>query len=119
MEPKLLEVEILKMIRQIDAKLDETNAKLDATDVKLDEHMANEERDLRTLHTKVESLSEAFPNHDIPGHRMYHSSVIERNNWVTQLCKDAVKELAKWGLLGFVAWLGYQAWAGFLHGPMK
>lgn len=111
MEAKV-EVEILKLIREVSTKQDKISKAL--TD-----HVNKEEGDWNDMKTSLESLVNAFPNKDTIGHHDYHATLIERNLWITSICKDVTKEIAKYGLLGFLAWLGYQAWTGFLAGPMK
>lgn len=107
-----VEVEILRMIRQVDKKQDQLT-------IDLRNHVNKEEGDWNDMKASLDSLICAFPNQDMEGHHDYHSTLIERNKWITQMCKDVVKEITKYGLLGFLAWLGYQAWIGFLAGPMK
>lgn len=109
MEAKV-EVEILRMIRQVDKKQDQLTKILD-------DHMIKEEGDWNFMKETLDGLIKAFPNEDMEGHHNYHNSLIERNKWITQMCKDIVKEITKYGLIGFLAWLGYQAWLGFLAGP--
>ena len=107
------EAVIVEMMRV----LNEVNEKLDAGKLALEEHMRVEEHDLQSLHDKIGALHMAFPNGDLVGHQLYHASLIDRNKWVTRMAKDAVEKLAQYGLIGFVIWLGYQAWTGFLAGP--
>jgi len=109
MEAKV-EVEILKLIREV-------SKKQDALTTTLSEHVNKEEGDWTAMKGTLSQLCGAFPDQDLVGHRNYHESLIERNKWITQICKRSVEELAKYGLLGFIVWLGYQAWTGFLAGP--
>ena len=118
--------EILRMVQNIDLKMDRTNEKLDNTNAKLDaseerlsKHMEDEEDVLVEVKAQVASLHGAFPEEDIQGHHSYHQSLIERNKWITSLCKDSVKEIAKYGLLGFLGWLLYHLWIDMLAGPHK
>lgn len=88
-------------------------------DAQLTAHISEEEDLLRDHTENLKKLHTAFPQDDVEGHRLYHASIIERNQWVAGLCKDITKEIAKYGLIGFLVWLGYQAWLGFLAGPHK
>ena len=97
--------------------LNDVNDKLDAGATALENHMRIEEGDMRGLHDRIAALHTAFPNGDLQGHQMYHASLIERNTWITKICKESVEKMAQYGLIGFVIWLGYQAWTGFLAGP--
>ena len=109
--------EVLKMLRGIDEKQDVLSAKQTDLFKTISDHVNTEEGDWRTMNDKLTQLTEAIPEGDMKGHHDYHTSVIDRNRWITQLCKKLFEELAKYGLLGFLGWLGYQAWIGFLAGP--
>ncbi len=66
----------------------------------------NEEEGMLERHTaEIVALQSSFPNGDMHGHQMYHASIIKRNEWITEVFKDAAKHIAKYGLLAFLAWL--------------
>lgn len=102
--------EILRMVQVIDEKLDGAASSLAA-------HMREEELVIASMQGKLSAIESAFPNDDFHGHKEYHASLIERNRWIVQLCKDVAREIAKYGLIGFLLWLGYHAWIDFLAGP--
>lgn len=88
-------------------------------DERLESHI-DEEEELMERHTaEIVALQAAFPRGDMAGHQLYHASIIQRNDWISQVCKDITKEIAKYGLIGALGWLAYHAWVDFLAGPGK
>lgn len=65
----------------------------------------------------VQELRHAFPADDPAGHRAYHDEVIAIARARKEFWQKLLFELAKWGLLGFVAWLVLAGWRDFLKGP--
>ena len=61
----------------------------------------------------------AFPDGDPSGHRLHHELVIKREEERMEFWSTMKKELAKWGLIGFVGWAFYYLWIAALKGPMK
>lgn len=112
MEDKLLAVEILKMVRSIDKKLDDTAKTLST-------HMTTEEQDWTNMHTKLDSLTQGFPNGDTQGHAAYHSSIIEIMEDRKAFWKKMRDAAAQWGLIGVLGWLAVIVWQAFLQGPHK
>ena len=98
------------MVQGIDIKFDNLN-------LRFERHIIDEEIALGVIGKELTGITAAFPEGDFIGHKAYHASVIERNTWIASVCKDVSKEIAKYGLLGFLAWLGYHAWISFLAGP--
>ena len=63
------------------------------------------------------ALGQAFVDGDLHGHRKAHIAWIAHQEAKTAHYDKLKYELTKWGLLGFVGWLAYQAWLAFLKGP--
>ncbi len=82
----------------------------------LEKHMQDEEHEIRALRTEVLA---GFPDSDPDGHRKAHQVWIAETEKKAAFWEKMRFELARWGLLGFIGWLAYQAWVGFLHGPAK
>lgn len=112
MEDKLLAVEILKMVRSIDKKLDDTAQTLTT-------HMAVEQGDWEGMHAKLDALTQGFPNGDTKGHAVYHSSIIEIMEDRKAFWKKMRDAAAQWGLIGALGWLSVVIWQAFLNGPHK
>ncbi|MGL4265158.1 MAG: hypothetical protein ACRCTX_26340 [Afipia sp.] len=96
--------------------------------VSLSESLSQIRNDLASardeLHTRadaterqVQELRHAFPADDPAGHRAYHDEVIAIARARKEFWQKLLFELAKWGLLGFVAWLVLAGWRDFLKGP--
>jgi len=111
-EDKLLAVEILKMVRSIDEKLDVTTATLT-------NHMTVEESDWKSMHSKLDALNQGFPNGDTRGHAAYHSNIIEIMEDRKAFWKKMRDAAAQWGLIGVLGWLAVIVWQAFLQGPHK
>ena len=63
--------------------------------------------------------TEAFPEGDADGHRRHHEAVIKSAEDRAAFWQTLRIELAKWGLVGFVAWAVVAIWQAFLQGPHK
>ena len=88
-------------------------------EVKNELSQAREELHRRAEGTEkqIVELRHAFPADDPAGHRAYHDEVIAIARARKEFWQKLLFELAKWGLLGFVAWLVLAGWRDFLKGP--
>ena len=77
---------------------------MQAMQQELKDHMADEQAVLEGIHSSLLNFRSAIPGEDYMGHALYHSSIIERNKWITQLCKDILRDVAKYGLVGALVW---------------
>jgi len=100
--------------RRISEDVSETLAVMRSLDAKLTEHMAREEN---TLEEMLKRISTAFPNADLPAHRMYHEEVMVAIQERADLRRSLIKSVATFGVLGILGWLCLVAWQAFLHGP--
>ena len=66
---------------------------------------------------QIIELRHAFPADDPAGHRAYHDEVIAIARARKEFWQKLLFELAKWGLLGFAAWLVVAGWRDLLKGP--
>lgn len=62
-------------------------------------------------------LAEAFPEGDHEAHRKYHETLIKAAEDRAAMWRDLRSSVAKWGVLGLLAWLTHQVWLGVLAGP--
>jgi hypothetical protein len=72
---------------------------------------------LAHIDSGLAGLKAGFPGDDPNGHRAYHESVIRRAEERADFWRKLNFELAKWGLLLFLAWLLIAGWKDFLKGP--
>lgn len=93
------------------ALMQEVNNRVIAMDAKLEGHMADEK------HWRDEVLSAAFPGGDAAGHKAYHDDVIETLREKKRLYSDLRSHLAKWGIVGALAFLATAVWYYVTHGP--
>lgn len=112
MEEKLVVVEILKMVRSIDQKLDATTNTLQA-------HMVKEEKDWEGFHASIAQIQEGFPNKDMHGHAAYHTDIISIMAERKAFWKKMRETISIWGLVGVIGWLSVVVWNAFLQGPHK
>jgi len=61
----------------------------------------------------------SFPDGDPEGHRKVHENWIKEAEAKAKFWESMKTELGKWGLIGFVGWVLYYVWLGFLQGPKK
>lgn len=97
--------------------VEELTAQVHEMSTKLDNHASSLPAEREAIIKKV--LAETVPNGDAPGHKRWHESEIERVKARTAFWLKMRDELAKWGLIGFIAWAGYALWQAFLQGPHK
>jgi len=64
-------------------------------------------------------LADAFPEGDPVGHRKHHEAVIKAAEKRAQFWTDMATSVAKWGIVGLLAWLVTLAWQGLLSGPPR
>lgn len=67
----------------------------------------------RTLVSKVDAMSAAFPGGDTDGHRRYHEAVIERIELRNKLIREALIKVAQAGAVAGAGWLLLAAWEAF------
>lgn len=83
---------------------------------KFQEHADTERRSLEDLRRQLadhvdesrgrhEMVLKAFPNDDIQGHNAYHAEVIRWHRLRNEFFQDALKTMAKLGLIGCVVWI--------------
>ena len=65
----------------------------------------------------MQQILGGFPNDDPRGHKEYHESVIAAAKARREFWIGLAKELAKYGLIGFVGWAFVALWAALLKGP--
>jgi hypothetical protein len=82
----------------------------------IEAHMAQSQERHAVLMSRFD---DAFPHGDVHGHREAHEAMIAREKADTEFWTKLKYELTSKGLLIFLAWLGWQAWTGFLNGPGK
>ena len=95
----------------------QTYASVQALDKKLSEHMVNETLELAEALAGI--MTRSFPDGDGDGHRRHHESVLKQAESRADFWATMSKELAKWGLVGFMGWATYALWNAFLQGPHK
>lgn len=86
-------------------------------DAKLSKHMQEETLELAEEINRL--MNKCFPGGDGAGHKVAHDLWIERVSESRDFWKTMRKELAKWGLIGFLGWAAYALWTAFLQGPHK
>lgn len=74
-------------------------------DKKLDGHMSREEAVTKQFTAALPSRPDGSP--DVDGHREFHSAVIEEKKARAQLYRELRAEVAKKGVLGLLAVLGF------------
>lgn len=107
-----LAVEILKMVRGIDKKLDDSIIRLNA-------HVNKEEGDWDEMKASLDSLALAFPNGDTSGHASYHTNIMQIMEDRKAFWKKMRENTATWGILGLLGWMAIALWHAFLQGPVK
>jgi hypothetical protein len=86
---------------------------LQLLDTRLFSALKQQKDDMETL------MNQAFPEGDADGHRRHHEAVIKAAEDRAKFWNTMSTELAKWGLIGFVAWIAVHMWQAFLQGPSK
>jgi len=79
-------------------------------EVHIDEQHKSTSMHCKRIEELMARYAAGFPGDDPEGHRRFHESLIERNKVFSELGRKLLFELAKWGLLGFVAWLCISGW---------
>lgn len=92
---------------------------LTALEKRLVDHINDEESMMERHTAEIVALQASFPNGDLHGHQMYHASIIARNEWITEVFKDAAKHIAKYGLVAFLVWLLWHGLSDLVHSIMK
>lgn len=72
---------------------------------------------VRKTASELSALASGFPDDDPAGHRRYHEAEIKRIERRADFWAKLRLELAKWGLIGFVAWAAVALWQQALRGP--
>jgi hypothetical protein len=91
--------------------------KQDRMEERLTTHMANETGELAVEVARL--MAQAFPDGDPDGHRRHHEAVIAKAEARAEFWRKMAYEITKYGLLGFIGWLGVTTWQAFLQGPHK
>jgi len=91
------------------------SAGIEKMDQRLSKHMEDETKELAVEIAKL--LNSAFPGGDAGQHRREHEASIKRAESVAAFWQMMSRELAKWGLLGFIGWGLAAVWRAFLMGP--
>lgn len=96
---------MLELLQRVHEEQQAVNAQVKALTEKLEAHI-KEEEDMFERHTaEIVALQGAFPKGDMPGHQMYHASIIKRNEFLADMFQESAKHIAKYGLLAFLVWL--------------
>jgi hypothetical protein len=66
---------------------------------------------------RTENVIEGFPGKDPDGHRRAHEEWLSESRAKKEFYEKLKQELAKYGLLALVGWIGLLIWNGFLRGP--
>lgn len=82
---------------------------------KIEKHMVDETGELAEAIAKL--MKSAFPEGDTDGHRRAHELAIKQAEARAEFWATMQKEIAKWGLIGFLAWATYYLWKAVLLGP--
>ena len=103
------------------ALLTELGARVVQMQGALAEHIAEEPAEIEaaTQRAIAAATGKAFPNDDPEGHRLWHEEVIGGIKAKKEFWQKMTFELTKLGIVGFLAWAGYQLWLAFLQGPHK
>lgn len=86
---------IRDLIETLDTRHGENINRLDVTDKKVDEAIR-----------RIDALHDAFPDDDTVGHRLYHESLIEKNQMSKAFYQSLRIELASkglWAVIGILA----------------
>ena len=84
---------------------------------KLEEHIEMEAVMTATLVKDL--LGKSFPEGDPNMHRIYHENLIKAAEDRAALMRDLRSSVAKWGIVGLLAWATHHLWIDFLMGPGK
>lgn len=87
---------------------------IEKMDNKLTSHIADETEVL--AREIARHMHIAFPEGDPEGHRRHHEAVIRKAEKSAEFWETMAKEVSKWGLIGFLGWIGIALYRHFLEG---
>ena len=67
----------------------------------------------------LKAFQAAFPDDDPKAHRLYHETLMEKLKEEAELRKMLKSEVAKWGLIAFLAFVFLASWKEFLSNIHK
>lgn len=86
-------------------------------DKKISDHITDEP--LTLAESVLSLMQKSFYKGDAEGHKSWHEEQYKVLAERSAFWKKLRFEIYKYGLIGFLGWLLYAAWASFLQGPPK